>query len=88
MILTFNDFIKKTKLENEATSNTKIQQLLSSIRLDKVGIFLRDGSFSSDIGIVNLHPLKGSHWVCCIEDCYFDSYGCPPSTKIVKNLKS
>ena len=44
-----------------------------------VGIFLRDGPFSSDIGIVNLHPSKGTHWVCFIIENYFDSYGviCP-----------
>ena len=47
--------------------------------MNKVGIYLRDGPFSSDTGIVNLHPLKGSHWVCCINENYFDSYGvvCP-----------
>ena len=60
--MTFNDFIKKYNLRNKATSNVKIQQVLSSIGLDNVGVYLRDGPFSSDIGVVNLHPLKGSHW--------------------------
>ena len=79
MILTFNDFIKKYKLKNKATSNIKIQQVLNSIGLNTVGIYLRDGPFSTDIGIVNLHPSKGSHWVCYINENYFDSYGviCP-----------
>ena len=53
MILTFNDFIKKYKIEKKATSNIKIQLVLSSIGLDLVGICLRGGPFSSDIGVVN-----------------------------------
>ena len=77
--MTFNDFIKKYNLRNKATSNIKIQQILNSIRLNNVRILLRDGPFVSDIGIVNLHPTKGSHWVCYIKENYFDSYGfiCP-----------
>ena len=78
-MITLNDFIKKHKLRNKATSNIKIQQVLSSLSLNEVGIYLRDGPFSGDIGIVNLHPSKGSHWVCYIDENYFDSYGvvCP-----------
>ena len=77
--MTFNDFIEKYKLKNQGTSNIKIQQILSSLSLKYVGIYLRDGPFSSDIGIVNLHPSKGTHWVCYIDENYFDSYGivCP-----------
>ena len=77
--MTFNDFIKKHNLRNKATSNIKIQKALDSMRLNNVGIYLRDGPFSSDIGIVNLHPFRGSHWVCYINENYFDSYGivCP-----------
>ena len=78
-MITFNDFIKKHILRNKATSNIKIQQVLSFLSLKDVGIYLRDGPFSSDIGIVNLHPSKGTHWVCFINENYFDSYGvvCP-----------
>ena len=47
--------------------------------MNDVGIYLRGGPFKSDIGIVNLHPTKGTHWVCYINENYFDSYGvvCP-----------
>ena len=78
-MITFNDFIKKHNLRNKGTSNTKIQQVLNSIGLNNVGIYLRDGPFKSDIGIVNLHPNRGTHWVCYINENYFDSYGvvCP-----------
>ena len=77
--MTFNDFIKKHNLKNKATSNIKIQQVLSSLSLNVVGIYLRDGPFKSDIGIVNLHPSKGTHWVTYMNENYFDSYGvvCP-----------
>ena len=77
--MTFNDFIRKDKLKNEATSNVKFQQVLSSLSLNDVGIYLRDGLFESNIGIVNLHPSRGTHWVFYINENYFDSYGivCP-----------
>ena len=90
-MMTFNDFIKKHNLKNKATSNIKIQQVLNSIGLNNIGIYLRDGPFSSDIGIVNLHPSKGTHWVCYIDENYFDSYGvvCPKklSKIIIKRNK-
>ena len=66
--MTFNDFFKKYKLKNKAISNIKIQQILSSLSLNDVGIDLRDGPFSSDIGIVNLHPSKRTHWVIYINE--------------------
>ena len=87
-MITFNDFIKKHNLKNKATSNIKIQQVLDSIGLNKVNIYLRDGSFSSDIGIVNLHPTRGSHWVSYINENYFDSYGVVCPKKLSKfNIK-
>ena len=82
--MTFNDFIKKYKIKNEATSNIKIQNILSSLSLNDVGTYLRDGPFSSDIGFVKLHPSKGTHWVCYINENYFDSYGCTPPKKLSK----
>ena len=82
MILTFNDFVQKHKLKNKAISNIKIQQILSCSGLSDIGIYLRDRSFSTDVGIVNLHPPKGTHWVCCKNENYFDSYGCVPHKKL------
>ena len=80
----FNEFIKKFILKNKATSNIKIQQVLSSLSLNGVGIYLRDGSLESDIGIVNLHPSKGTHWILYVNENYFDSYGCAPPKKLSK----
>ena len=82
--MTFNDCIKKYKSKNKATSNKKIQQVLNSIGLKNVGIYLRDGPFESDIGIINLHPSKGTHRVCYINENYFDSYGCVSPKKLSK----
>ena len=82
--MTFDDFIKKYKLKNKATSNIKIQQVLSSLSLNDVGIYIRDGPFKSDIGIVNLHPSKGTHWVSYLNENYFDSYGCALPKKLSK----
>ena len=83
-MITFNDFVHKHNLKNKATSNIKIQKVLTSVGLDNVNIYLRDGPFSSDIGIVNLHPSKGTHWVCYINENYFDSYGIICSKKLSK----
>ena len=85
--MSFKDFIKKHNLGNRATSNIKIKHVLSSLSLDDVGIFLRDGPFSNDIGIVNLHPSIGTHWVCCMNENYFHSYGCVPPRKLSKVIK-
>ena len=85
MILMFKDFIKKYNLKNKATSNIKLYEVLKKIGLDsKVVIYLRDGDFSSNYGVVNLHPSRGSHWVCYINENYFDSYGCVPPRKLSK----
>ena len=83
-MITFNDFVHKHNLKNKATSNIKNQKVLDSIGLNNVGIYLRDGPFKSDIGFVNLHPPKGTHWVCYINVNYFDSYGCVCPKKLSK----
>ena len=54
-MISFNDIVDKYNLKIKATANIKIQQVLSSLRLDNVGIYLKDGPFSSDIAIVSLH---------------------------------
>ena len=90
-MITFNNFVEKYKLKNKATSNIKKRQVLNSIGLDNVGIYLRDDLFKFDVGVVNLHPSKGTHWVCYINENYFDSYGvvCPKklSKFIIKRNK-
>ena len=84
-MMTFNDFVKKYNLKNKATSNIKIYEVLKNVGLDtKLKIYLRDGPFESDIGIVNLQPSKGTHWVCYINESYFDSYGCVCPKKLSK----
>ena len=83
-MITFNEFVKKYSLKNKATSNIKNQKVLTSIGLDNVNIYLRDGSFSSDIGIVILHPSKITHWVCYISENSFDPYGCVCQKKLSK----
>ena len=83
-MMSFNEVIKKHNLKNKATLNIKFQKVLNSIGLNNVNIYLRNGPFSSDIGIVNLHPTRGSHWVSYIHENYFDSYGITPPRKLSK----
>ena len=86
-MMLFNDFVQKYKLK-KATSNIKIQKVLTSIGLDNVNTYLREGPFSGGIGIVNLHPSKGTHCVCYINENYFESFGCVPPKKLSKcNIK-
>ena len=82
--MSVNDFNHKYNLKNKATSNTKRQQILSTIPLRDIVIYLRDGPFESDIRIVNLHPTKGTHWVVYLNQKYFESYGCSPPQKLFK----
>ena len=86
-MMTFNDFIHKYKLKNKATSNIRIQQILSFIGLVNVGIHLEDGPISSDVGIANLHPSKKTHWVCYINENSFDSYRCVCPKKLSNFLR-
>ena len=60
----------------------KIYQVFSSLGLSDVGIHFRDGLFSGDIAIVNLHSSKGTHWVAYMNENFFDSYGCVSLKKI------
>ena len=59
--MTFNDFVLNKNLKNRTRSNIKIQQIFSCLGLSDVGIYLREGLFSTDVRIVNLHPSKGTH---------------------------
>ena len=67
-MMKFIDFLKKNNLRNKSTSIKKIQQVLSTFSLNDVGICLRDGTFQFDIGTVNLHLSKGTHWVTYINE--------------------
>ena len=83
-MMSFKDFIHKYNLKNKARSNIKIPQVLSFLGLNVVGTYVRDGSLSIHIGIVILHPSKGTHWVANINEFFFDSYGCGPLKKLFK----
>ena len=73
-----------TKTFEKKESKIKKQSILSSLFLNGLGIYLRDGPFGSDIGAVNLHPTKGTHWVAYIAQKYFDLYGCSVRFKLSK----
>ena len=63
---------------------SKIKYKISkdSLSLSEVKMYLRDGSFWSDVGIVNLHPSNGTHWVACIKEIFFGTYGVSPPHKL------
>ena len=91
--MSFKEFDEKYGLKNEATSNIKIKEVLDTLCASgkltiPVGIYMRDGKFTTTSGIVNLHPTKGTHWVMFINEYYFDSYGCPPPLNITKQINN
>ena len=43
--------------------------------------------FSNDIGIVSLHPGKGTHWVANINAIFYDSHCFAPPEKLSKIIK-
>ena len=69
-MMTINDFVHKHNLKKRSIK-TKIYQVLSTLLLSAIGIHLRDGPFSNDRVIVNLHPSKGTHRVAYVNENYF-----------------
>ena len=87
--LTFEEFVKKYRIKNETTSNVKRKDILDILNRhihDSCKVYMRDDNFSTDVGIVNLHPSVGTHWVMFINKYYFDSYGCPSPKNILNYL--
>ena len=82
-----NDFIDKYHLKNKAKSSIKSQNIVSSLSLNDVRIFPKDGPFNPDKRIVNSHPSKGTHWVTYKNQNDFDSYGCSAPQSLSKNFK-
>ena len=82
--MAFNDFVRKHVLKNEATSNIKIQNFLTSLTLNDVGIYLGDGPFKIGIRVVYLHPFQGTHWVLYVHECCFVIYGITTLNRLSK----
>ena len=86
-MMSFNDFVHKQNLKKRNMEYKFLSSPLS-LFLNDVGIYLRDGPFSSDIEIVKLHPSKGMHWVCYKKEKYFDRYDVVCPKKLSKfNIK-
>ena len=49
------------------------------------GVYMRDFKFTTDSGIVNLHPSVGTHFMFTNQN-YFDSYVCPPPVNILSRI--
>ena len=63
--MSLNDFIHQYSLKNKATSNTKTHEVSKKMGLDsKTRNYFRDGNFSTNFGVLNLHVSEGTHWVC------------------------
>jgi hypothetical protein len=91
MELSFVDFMKRYKLENAATSNVKISEVINKLGVKDFNIYMGNDKLTTKQGIINMHTTKGTHWVCYIinnkQNKYFDSYGQKPNQNIAKQLK-
>ena len=47
---------------------------------------MRDDTFYTKSGMVNLHPAKETHWGMFINEYYFDSYGCPKPPSVMNHI--
>ena len=65
MLMSFNDFNHKHYFRMKATLNKKFLQTLATWSLSDVEFCLGNWLFSSGLGIPNLHPTEGTHWVAC-----------------------
>ena len=66
--LSFKNFVDKCNLKDEATSEIKMKEILSTLHATgestiPTGTYMRDDQFTTKSGIVILHPIKGIHWV-------------------------
>ena len=53
-------FINTTS--RKAASSREIKHIPFSLCLNDVKIYLTDGPFTTNVGIVNLQPIKKTHW--------------------------
>ena len=86
-------------LPNIALSNIQLIEAAKKLNINNFrGVFLRDElpkkPRANECGILNLDDSsgRGTHWTCWIkrakDKIYFDSYGLPPPTELLKYLKS
>ena len=60
--LSFKAFVGMYGLNDQATSNIRIKEVLDKLTIP-AGIYLKDDKFTTTSGVVNLHPTKRTHWV-------------------------
>ena len=96
--------VKEIDVEGVVLPNVPLSniQLIDAAKRSNIhgfrGVLLRDklpkSPRSKECGILNLDDSsgKGTHWVAWIkrgkDEIYFDSYGLPPPTELLKYLKS
>ena len=86
-------------LENKPLSNFELINTAKKLKIPNFrGVFLRNvlpmKSWKKECGILNLDDTSGTgtHWVAWYKDgnekFYFDSYGLPPPSELIKYLQS
>ena len=85
--MNFDKFRKTFNLQNKATSNVKISEVINKLKINDFDIYMRDAKLTTKQGIINLDTKKGTHWVCYYGNYYFDSFGVRPPKHVEKQLK-
>ncbi len=84
--MNLSEFMRKYNLQNKATSNKKISEVINKLGIKNFNIYMRDDKLTTKQGIINIHPTRGTHWVCYYNKNYFDSFGVKPPKSIDKQL--
>ena len=79
--LSFSELVKEFCVRNQATSITKLKEVLYKLGL-KTKIYKRDSKFSTKNGTVVLHPFRGTQWTVYNNKIFSVSYGCPPPSSL------
>ena len=80
-LYTFSEFMSIFNLKSIATSNIKLNLALNNLGLDTKR-YMRDDAYATNSANVNLHPKRGTDWVCFLDKFYFDSYACAQHKKL------
>ena len=60
---------------------------MSNKKYLRKGIKVRDGQFTTNAVVVNVHPTKRLHWVAYTGERSFESFGSPPPINIVAYIE-
>ena len=75
-------FYSQKEVKKLSNVKYKVKHIFPPISLSEVGFYLGDCPFTTDAGMVTLHPTNETDCVANINENYFVSHGCSPPRKL------